>query len=267
MVAHSHKPYLAPDQEKQARVVIVIPIYNERETLEPLMKRLVETIDRIDLSVYNCQVLFVDDQSPDGSGEVIEEFTGIYPFVHLLVNKEKKGIGWAYTVGFKYAMTVLKADFIIEMDGDLQHPPELILDLLMQIHLGADMVLGSRHIKGGENPISRGLGRYLLTAVGGILSRLILFFPTNNFWKITDPTTGFRITRVHGFFDQIDFDNLISYDFAYKYDTLLQVANLGADVREVPLRFDLRKSGESKMGKGAAKQALKSALWLRANRK
>lgn len=267
MVVHSNTLYSSKTaQQKQSRVVIVIPVYNEKDSIDELVGRLIPTIDKVDFKIYNCQVLFVDDQSPDGTGKVIEEIIKEYPQIHLLTNKEKRGIGWAYAVGFAHAMEKLKADFIVEMDGDLQHPPELILEMLGQISSGADMVLGSRHIKGGENPISRGLGRYLLTTIGGLLSRLILFFPGDNFWKVTDPTTGFRITRVKGFFDQIDFKNLISYDFAYKYDTLMQVAKLGADVREVPLRFDLRKSGESKMAKGAAKQALKTALWLRANR-
>ncbi len=247
-------------------VVIVIPTYNEAESIGKMITHLfTKTFPKID--GWHCKLLVVDDTSPDGTYKIVEEMKSKYPDLHLYLNKEKMGIGYAYVVGFKEAMEKLGADVIIEFDGDFQHPPETIPEMLKEIDGGADYVLGSRKVKGGSNPDGWGFKRVFFSEVGGLVARLVLFFPFKMFFKITDPTTGLKASRVKGFVDKMDMDHLYSLRFGYKLEFLYQMIKLGAKVKEIPLRFGLRQMGESKISPNTAKDVFRSVFLLRWNDK
>lgn len=249
---------------KQKSAVVVIPTYNEAETIGKMIDHLF-TITFPKSPNWNCKVLIVDAKSPDGTSEIVKEKQKKYPNLDLYVEEKKEGIGAAYVKGFRRAMKKLDADVVIEFDGDFQHPPETIPVMLNEIDNGYDYVLGSRKIKGGSNPKGWGFKRVFFSEVGGLAARFILFFPTKKFFSITDPTTGLKASRVKGFVDKMDMDNLYSRSFGYKLEFLYKMVSLGAKVKEIPLKFQLRKAGESKIASGTPKDILRTTILLRLN--
>jgi len=244
------------------KAVIVIPTYNEIESIDKMIDHLFTKIFP-KIKNWHCQLLIVDDTSPDGTYKVVQKKQKQFKDLFLFLNKEKAGIGGAYVKGFKYAMDKLKADVIIEFDSDFQHPPTDIPLLLKEIDNGADYVMGSRKIEGGSNPKGWGFKRLFFSEAGGLMARFILFFPFKNFFKITDPTTGLKASRVKGFVDKMDMDNLYSKKFGYKLEFLFKMVLLGAKVKEIPLKFGLRTLGESKISGQTASDILKTVILLR----
>ncbi len=248
--------------EKRKVAVVIIPTYNEADSISEMIDYLFEkTLPGI--KDWDMKVLIVDDTSPDGTYKVVREKQKKYKNLFLSLSKEKAGIGGAYVRGFKYAMQELQADVVIEFDGDFQHPPETIPVMLQQIDNGADYVLGSRKIPGGSNPKGWGFKRVFFSEFGGFTARFVLFFPFKNFFRITDPTTGLKASRVKGFVDTMDLDHLYSRSFAYKLEFLFKMLALGARVKEIPLQFGLRESGASKIEPQTAKDILLTVIKLR----
>jgi len=247
---------------KKQIAVVVIPTYNEAETIGKMIDYLfTKTFPPI--KNWDCKLLIVDDTSPDGTYKIVQEMQKKYKNLHLYLNPKKMGIGYAYVVGFKRAMKKLAADVIIEFDADFQHPPETIPMMLREIDRGADYVLGSRKVEGGSNPEGWGFKRVFFSEVGGLVARFVLFFPFKKFFQITDPTTGLKASRVKGFVDQMDMDNLYSLKFGYKLEFLHKMVKLGAKVKEIPLKFGLRKMGESKISPNTAKDVFRTVVLLR----
>ncbi|MFA6250335.1 MAG: glycosyltransferase [Candidatus Shapirobacteria bacterium] len=253
--------------------VIVIPTYNEAANIGHMIDYLNQkTFPSIKsgagglTACWSMKILVVDGNSPDGTGKVVTESAKKYPTVHLLTETSKDGIGAAYLKGFKYAIDQLSADFVFEFDSDFQHPPECIPVMLKKMEEGYDYVIGSRKIKGGSDPKGWGFSRVFFSEVGGFTARFILFFPFKNFWKVTDPTTGLKVTRVKGFVDRMDLDyksHLLTRSFAYKLQLLFETINMGAKFTEIPLPFQVRQAGESKIESRTAKDTLKIVLILR----
>lgn len=245
-------------------VVVIIPTYNEADTIGDMITHLfTKTFPTI--KDYQMHLLVVDDTSPDGTYKIVESHQKKYKNLHLLTNPKKAGIGYAYIVGFKHAMTKLKADFVFEFDGDFQHPPKMIPQMLQQVTQGFDVVIGSRKIKGGSNPKGWGFKRVMFSELGGLVARFILFFPGKNFLRVTDPTTGLRLTRVKGFLDQVDFDHFYSLEFSYKLQLLYQLISLKPKFKELPLQFGLREKGESKIKGSTLVDSLRTAFLTRIN--
>jgi len=242
--------------------VIVIATYNEAGSVSSMMETLFNKIIPT-IKNWNCKVLIVDDTSPDKTYEIVQNLQKKYKDLELIINPEKKGMGNAIAKGFQYAMDKLKADVLIEFDCDFQHPPEDIPKLLAKIDEGYDFVIGSRKIAGGSVPQSWGLKRKFFTYVGGFTSRFIMFFPFKPFFQVTDPTTGLRASRVKGFVDQIDLNNLYSLKFGYKIELLFRMIQLKARFAEIPLQFGLRETGESKIAKDTAKDILTVSIKCR----
>jgi len=242
--------------------VVVIPTYNEADSIGKMIDYLfTKTFPKI--KGWEMKLLVVDDTSPDGTFKIVQELQSKYPDLELYLNPEKKGIGFAYVVGFRHAMKKMGADALIEFDADFQHPPETIPALLEEISKGADYVLGSRKVEGGSNPKGWGFKRLFFSEVGGLVARLVLFFPFKNFFQITDPTTGLKASRVKGFAEKMNMDNLYSRKFGYKLEFLYKMVKLGAKVKEIPLKFQVRKAGESKMSGQTAKDIFRSVFLLR----
>ena len=247
--------------------VIAIPTFNEAKNIGITIDYLcTKTFPDIDKEKWTMKILVFDDNSPDGTGQVVLDKAKVYPNVHLLITGKKKGgIGAGYLKAFSYAIRKLSADFVFEFDSDLQHPPETIPVMLSETEKGYDYVIGSRKIKGGSNPAGWGFKRLFFSEVGGFVARSIMFFPFKYFWIVTDPTTGLKVTRVKGFLDQIDLDpnHLYTKSFGYKLELLYQTLKLKAKFKEIPLQFHIRKAGESKIDPQTAKEIFRTALLLR----
>ena len=250
------------EKQLQSTAVVIIPTYNEAKVIGEMITHIFTKIFPT-IKNWNCHLLIVDDSSPDGTAKIVENYQKKYPNLHLYLNPEKIGIGMAYVKGFKYAMDKLKADVLIEFDADFQHPPETIPVLLSKIDQGYDYVVGSRKIKGGSNPKGWGIKRVFFSEVGGFTARFILFFPFKNFFKVTDPTTGLKASRVKGFVDRLPMDNLYSYKFGYKLEFFFRMIQMKARFVEIPLKFGLRTQGESKISSNTAKDIFKTVFFLR----
>ncbi len=244
--------------------VVVIPTFNEVDSIGKMIDHLF-TITFPKVKDYDCRVLIVDGKSPDGTWKKVEEKQKKFSNLDLLIETKKEGIGAAYVKGFRRAMEKHRASVVIEFDGDFQHPPKTIPQMLKEISAGADYVLGSRKIKGGSNPKGWGFKRLFFSEFGGFVARTILFFPTKTFFRITDPTTGLKASRVKGFVDTMEMDKLYSRSFGYKLEFLYQMIQLGAKVKEIPLQFGLRTAGESKIEPQTAKDIFRTVFLLRLN--
>jgi len=233
-----------------AKVVVVIPTYNERKNTEKMIEVLAEEFSKI--KNHQMHLLYVDDTSPDKTYEAVRKKAKKYPWLHLLLNKEKKGLGVAYAKGFQHAMKELKADFVMEFDADFQHRPDEIKNLVDKIDEGYEYIIGSRYIPGGSIPKEWGLKRKFLSVVGNLVARVGLLMP-----KVHDLTTGFKLTKVKGVLDKIDLNNLYSNSFAYKVHILGESIINGAKWVEVPINFQARTEGESKLIKNELFETLK----------
>jgi dolichol-phosphate mannosyltransferase len=260
--------------KNQNIAVIVIPTYNEADNIGKMIEYLnSKTFPNIVAKKgglnqeWDMKILVVVGNSPDGTGEVVKKKAKKYKNTFLFTETTKDGIGAAYLKGFKYAIEKLNADFVFEFDGDFQHPPETIPVMLKAMEEGYDYVIGSRKIKGGSNPKGWGAKRLFFSEVGGLAARFILFFPFKNFFTVTDPTTGLKITRVKGFLDKMDLDwkgdRLLTKSFGYKLQLLFETLKMGAKFKEIPLNFHVRNAGESKIEAQTAKDILRVAILLR----
>lgn len=255
------------NRRPQSTAVIVIPTYNEADNIGQMIDYLnTKTFPPLSQK-WNLKILVVDGNSPDGTGKVVTEKSKKWKNTYLYTETSKDGIGAAYLKGFKYAIDKLKADYVFEFDGDFQHPPESIPVMLSALDEGYDYIIGSRKIEGGSNPKGWGFKRVFFSEFGGFMARFIMFFPFKNFFKVTDPTTGLKATRVKGFIDKMDLDwtgnRLLSRSFGYKLQLLFETLKMGAKYKEIPLEFHVRNAGESKIEAKTAKDILLVALRLR----
>lgn len=223
------------------KIVIVMPTYNELQNIKKMIPALLDDIFP-KIKKAQMHLLIVDGNSPDGTGKYVQGVLKNLKNLHLLLEPEKRGLGWAYVWGFRYAMDKLKADAVIEMDSDFQHPPRFVIPMVEAYLKGADYVIGSRYIKGGSIPRQWALSRRMVSYFGNLFIRLVLLK-----FKIHDLTTGFRLTKVKGVLDKIDLENIKELKrFAYKVDLLYQSIKLAKKVVEVPLEFAPRTQEKSK---------------------
>jgi dolichol-phosphate mannosyltransferase len=242
--------------------VVVIPTYNEADSIGAMVDCLCGEV-LPSLEGWSAFLLVVDGRSPDGTAGVVESRMPKYPNLKLVVEEGKRGIGAAYFTGFEYAVEELGADAVIEFDGDFQHPPRSIPELLAKIDEGADCVLGSRKVPGGSYPRGWGFKRLLFSKFGGFVARVLLFFPGAAFRSVTDPTTGLKATRVEGCLDRLDFSSFLSRGFGYKLEMLYKIIENGGKIAEIPLAFGLREQGASKITSQTPKEIFGTILVLR----
>jgi len=232
------------------KAIIISPTYNEAKNVERLVTELAEVIKKI--SSWKVELLIVDDTSPDGTYKIVAQLQKKYKFLHLLINKQKSGLGGAYLKGMDHAFHKLGADVIFEFDADLSHDPQKIPALLKKIDQGNDLVLGSRYVKGGSIPSNWGLHRKFLSVFGN----LVIMFVITDF-RIRDWTAGFRaITKevyeaVH---KEMSAGRFTGYTFQIGF--LHKAVRRGFKVAEVPINFVDRVEGESKLGAEYIKNTL-----------
>jgi dolichol-phosphate mannosyltransferase len=235
------------------KVVIILPTYNERGNIAALLTSLQGVFGRLP---HDMHVLVVDDNSPDGTAELVREAMGKYPNVHLITG-EKAGLGAAYIRGMQHAIDELNADIVFEMDADFSHDPADVPRLLAELESGSDFVIGSRHVKGGSIPAEWSVWRKLNSAGGNWVARYIV-----GLYGIRDCTAGFRAIRA-SILRQIDFSALRVKGYAFQVALLHQAVTLGAVVKEVPVDFTDRKQGQSKLGLADIVEFVLNAWWIR----
>lgn len=210
--------------------------------------------------IKNAQMhlLVVDDNSPDGTGEIVKAAIKKHKNLHLL-SGAKQGLGMAYVRGMRYAMNTLHADATLEMDADFQHNPKYVRDMVNAYVAGADYVIGSRYIPGGSIPKEWAWHRKAVSFWGNMFARVVLLLP-----KLHDTTTGFRLTRVKGVLDKIDLEHLMElHRFAFKVDLFFQSVKLSKKTVEVPIAFGTRKEETSKFSLKEMVATYKVVLLLR----
>gem|GEM_PF-162414 len=239
------------------KIVVVIPTYNERETIGELLEAL--EAELVLIPSHEMRVLVVDGNSPDGTAVLVGEKAEKYKNIDLLVEKEKRGLGMAYVAGMKHAIENLRADAIMEFDGDFQHDPKDIKRLVAELDNGYDYVIGSRYVSGGSIPAEWAFYRKFLSKFGSIFAKFVLELPT------VDNTSGFKLARVKGFAEKLPLseDKILSQHYAYKIHLLYEMYKLGAKIKEVPIKFLEREHGSSKSDLGDVFESLKVVLRLR----
>ncbi len=221
-------------------IAIVMPTYNEASNIGRMIDMLFEEVFPA-ISDSEMFLIVADDESPDGTGRIVEERLDRYSKLFLLPGK-KRGLGHAYVRGFKYAINELKADAVVEMDADFQHNPEYLKEMVGKFTTGAYYVIGSRFVTGGSIPPGWAFYRKAISVLGNRFAGYVLKLDS-----IYDLTTGFRLTRVKGVLDRIDLDNLMALEnFAYKVDLLYKTVKLTENTVEIPIHFAERESERSK---------------------
>jgi dolichol-phosphate mannosyltransferase len=220
-------------------VLVVVPTYNEVDNLESILERLRTSVPAV-------HVLVVDDGSPDGTGELAEKLATGDTRVHVLRRSAKTGLGAAYMAGFRWALE-RGYDVVVEMDADGSHAPEQ-LPLLLDALTGADLVLGSRYVPGGE-VADWPVHRLLLSRAGNRYTRWALRLP------LSDATGGYRAARTT-LIDRLPFDDVASQGYCFQVDWAWRAVRAGARVTEVPITFTERAFGRSKMSGSIVREAL-----------
>jgi dolichol-phosphate mannosyltransferase len=219
---------------------VCLPTYNEHENLERMVQRLGEVLGDEGL------VLVIDDNSPDGTGEIADRLAGEHSWVHVLHRARKEGLGPAYLDGFRRALE-LGADLVFEMDCDFSHDPADVPRLAAAAE-NADLVLGSRYVPGGGTR-NWGLLRRLISRGGSLYAQLLLGVP------IRDLTGGFKCYR-RAVLESIDLDAIHSKGYAFQIETTYRALRAGFRVVEVPIVFTDREVGGSKMSRAIVLEAV-----------
>lgn len=212
--------------------LVIVPTYNERENIDPLLERLLAL-------PYGLDVLVVDDGSPDGTADLVKTWMARDPRVHLLQRPGKMGLGSAYREGFRYALAH-GAEYIFEMDADFSHDPDAIGGFL-EAAKDADIVLGSRYLHG-------------VTVVNWPLSRLILSYSANLYSRIVtglplaDATGGFKCFRRRAL-EGIALDRVKTEGYGFQIEMSYRCWRKGFRIKEIPIVFVDRRAGVSKMNK------------------
>ncbi|MDD2501310.1 MAG: polyprenol monophosphomannose synthase [Geobacter sp.] len=222
-----------------SKAFVVIPTYNEQDNLQ----RLIELVLQQDESIH---VLIVDDNSPDGTGQLADTLASTNERINVLHRPGKMGLGSAYREGFRRAMQ-LGADLLIEMDADFSHDPEILPVFIEQIKTN-DLVIGSRYLNG-------------ISVVNWPLRRLMLSYGANWYTRlitgltIMDCTSGFKCFR-RSLIELIDLDSIKSDGYSFQIEMHFRSAELGAKICEVPIIFIDRRVGQSKMSKRIVREAV-----------
>ncbi len=218
--------------------VVCLPTYNERENLERVLDA---------LEPCGVRVLVIDDNSPDGTGELADRLAAEHDWVSVLHRPKKEGLGPAYIAGF-HEVLAEDAEYVLEMDADLSHDPAVVPRLIEACTNGADVALGSRYVEDGGTE-NWGRGRRIVSAGGSLYARLLLGVP------VRDLTGGFKCFR-REVLERIDLDAVHSRGYAFQIELTYRALRKGFRVVEVPIVFADRTHGNSKMSRGIFLEAV-----------
>lgn len=232
-----------------SKILIIIPTYNEKENLRLLLEEIFQRVPGV-------HVLVVDDNSPDGTGDEAEALSKQDSRIHVMHRQGKQGLGTAYVAGFRWALE-RSYEYIFEMDCDFSHQPKF-LPAFLEAAEKADLVLGSRYIKGGGTE-NWGMMRKFISGGGNFYARTVLGLPYK------DVTGGFKCFR-RRVLEKMPFDQLLSTGYSFQIELTTRAHRMGFRIAEVPIVFPDRTRGASKMSGAIFKEAFINVLKLRSIR-
>ena len=230
-----------------AQSLIVVPTYNERDNARGIAERLLA-------GLAGSELLFVDDNSPDGTGALLDELAAKQPRIHVMHRAGKLGLGTAYVEGFGWGLA-RGYDFLFEMDADGSHDPVYLPTMLALAEDGADVVIGSRYVPGGGTA-NWGLGRKIISRGGGLYARTILGV------DVRDLTAGFVCWR-RAALEAIELATVSSNGYSFQIEMKYRALNKGLRIVETPIVFVDRRVGQSKMSRAIFAEALLKVWALR----
>jgi dolichol-phosphate mannosyltransferase len=228
------------------RALVCLPTYDERENLGPMVEAILAEVPQV-------EILVVDDNSPDGTGALADAIAARDPRVHVLHRTGKQGLGKAYLAAFAWALQ-RGYDLVMEMDCDFSHQPRY-LPAMLEAAGRADLVLGSRYVPGGGT-VNWGLGRRLISRGGSLYARIILGLP------FRDLTGGFKCFR-REVLEAIDLPSVECTGYAFQIELTYRAARRSFRVEEVPIVFEDRRVGQSKMSRRIVLEALRKVWSIR----
>jgi dolichol-phosphate mannosyltransferase len=228
-----------------SKTLVLIPTYNERESLPAIVKA-------VRIAVPEATIQIVDDNSPDGTGAIADEIANSDPKIRVLHRQGKEGLGAAYLDAFGRAIAEGRWQYIVQMDADFSHSPKDIPRLLAALDDGADLAIGSRYVSGGGT-INWGLGRRIISRGGGTYARLILGV------DVHDLTAGFKAWKIQTL-QNINLKDVGARGYGFQIEMTFRVLRNRMNVKEVPILFEDRRVGESKMSGSIFAEAL-SLVW------
>jgi dolichol-phosphate mannosyltransferase len=229
------------------RFLVILPTYNERENLPGILPQILARDDRL-------EVLVVDDNSPDGTGKLADEFAEHNPRIQVLHRPAKQGLGRAYLAGFAWGIE-RGYDLLFEMDADFSHDPKFLPQLVAAVQEGADVAIGSRYLT-GVNVINWPMPRLLLSWFASKYARWITGL------KLTDLTAGFKCFR-REVLTSIPLERVRSNGYAFQIEMSFRATRKGFRLVEVPIVFTDRSEGRSKMNRAIVREAIWMVWWLR----
>ncbi|MEP0862075.1 MAG: polyprenol monophosphomannose synthase [Ignavibacterium sp.] len=229
-----------------SKILVIIPTFNELENVKKIIPAVLEQNEQID-------VLIIDDNSPDKTGDYVEELSKQNQRVKIIRREKKLGLGTAYIAGFKYALQN-NYDFVFEMDADFSHDPKEINNFLNAIK-DADVVLGSRYIN-GVRVLNWPMRRLLLSYFASVYTRIITGLP------VKDATGGFKCFRID-VLKAIDLDRIKSNGYSFQIEMTFKAFKKGFRIKEIPIVFMDRVKGKSKMSKKIVREAVLMVWKLR----
>lgn len=232
------------------RATVCLPTYDERENLEPMVRALGEVLPP------GGRVLVIDDDSPDGTGELADRLAAELPWLDVLHRKHKDGLGRAYVDGFRRALAD-GAELICEIDCDFSHDPRDVPRLIAAVESGADVALGSRYVAGG-GVRNWSLLRRLISRGASVYTRLLLM-------PVRDPTGGFKCFR-REVLERVDLDRVHGAGYVFQIELTYRARQAGFRVVEVPIVFADRTVGQSKMSRAIVLEAIWRVPLLRFRR-
>jgi len=230
--------------------LIVVPTYNERDNVEAIAARLLEALP-------GGELLFVDDNSPDGTGELLDQLAARDGRVHVMHRAGKLGLGTAYVAGFTWGLARGYA-YMFEMDADGSHDPKYLPGMLALAEDGADVVIGSRYVPGGGT-VNWGVGRQVISRGAGLYTRAILGI------DVRDVTAGFVCWR-RAALEAIDLPTITSNGYSFQIEMKYRALRRGLKLVETPIMFVDRRVGQSKMSRAIFVEALLKVWVLRFHR-
>ncbi|NNE44587.1 MAG: polyprenol monophosphomannose synthase [Gemmatimonadetes bacterium] len=227
------------------KTLVIIPTYNERENLGNLIPLVLELDPEL-------SILVVDDNSPDGTGDLAEEMGESTGRVHVLRRPGKLGLGSAYVDGFKWALANTPAEYVFEMDADFSHDPKYLPEMLrVADEEKADLVIGSRYLGGAVNVVNWPIRRLILSYGANLYARIVTGLP------IQDATGGYKCFR-RRVLEALDLDDVRSDGYGFQIELNFHSWKKGFEIREIPIVFVDRHSGTSKMNR----KIIYEAFWL-----
>jgi dolichol-phosphate mannosyltransferase len=227
-----------PENRAKARLLLcqVIPTYNEVENIPTLVERIENLRNTIS---FDLIIVVVDDNSSDGTAERVKELMKKFDNIKLIQRPGLLGLGSAYMDGFSYSISNFNADYVGEMDADLQHPPEVLSEMVKRASDGIDVVVASRYIPGG-GATDWSFSRRLVSRGANLLTKIFLRVP------VKDATSGYRLISkraINGLFEY----KLSSKGYSFQVESLYAYKKLGMTFAEVPYKFEIRRAGETKL--------------------